>query len=301
METASKPPQERSDDRWPRLLHVPESEIEKPNLKTLLKLIVNTVFRLFHDPVGIILGSAFVLIMLWGVHGKLTWLSVLWDGWKGPGSDPDARAQIIPGIPWDQEWISFFAGAFLLVVIPILLIKLVLKQDLKDYGLCLPPKERRTLAWLAAGVLFAVSLPAFFFGLRDAGMQATYPLFRDFTGVGQFLVYQLGYSVFFLVIEFTFRGYLLFGLFQFKDRDAPPGVVGVKGPLVFGYYAIFISMLSYTAWHLGKPLPELWGTLFWGITAGTIALESRSIIPVTLVHWVLNILLDLGIWQGWAS
>jgi hypothetical protein len=50
MESANKSPQGRSDDRWPRLLHVPQSEIEKPNLKTLFKLIVNTVFRLFHDP-----------------------------------------------------------------------------------------------------------------------------------------------------------------------------------------------------------------------------------------------------------
>ena len=44
--------------------------------------------------------------------------------------------------------------------------------------------------------------------------------------------------------------------------------------MAFGYYAILLSMLSYTAWHLGKPLPELWGTLVWGLVAGTIVLAD---------------------------
>lgn len=299
MNTEGRIPTARPEHKWPRPLEVSPAELERPTLVTLPKLIVNTVIRLFHDPVGIILGSAFVLIMLWGVHGKLDLLGLVWDGWKGPGSDPATRSRILPGIPWDQEWISFFAGAVLLVLVPCVVIKLVLKQDLKDYGLCLPPKGRRALAWLSAALLFALSLPAFYLGAHDDGMRALYPLYRDFADVSQFALYQFGYLLFFVAIEFMFRGYLLFGLFQFRDRDAPPGVVGIRGPLVFGYYAIFISMLSYTAWHLGKPVPELWGTLFWGIVAGTVALESRSIVPLILIHWLLNVLLDLAVWRGW--
>ncbi len=289
----------RPEEKRPRMSPVSEEELARPKLKTPLKLIWNTLVRLFHDPVGMILGSAFFLIMVWGPHGKLELLGMVWDGWKGPGSDPATRAKILPGIPWDQEWISFFAGAFLLVAIPAILIKFVYKQDLKDYGLGLPPAGRRTFAWLSAAILLAVSLPAFYLGVRDPAMRATYPLFRDFTGLGQFAVYQLGYVAFFLTIEFIFRGYLLFGLFQFRDRDAPPGIFGAPGPLVFGYYAIFISMLSYTAWHLGKPPAELWGTLVWGIAAGTVALASRSIVPLILIHWLLNVFLDLMIWKGW--
>lgn len=41
---------------------------------------------------------------------------------------------------------------------------------------------------------------------------------------------------------------------------------------MFGYYAILISMLSYTAWHLGKPSLELFSTLIWGRAAA----PSRS-------------------------
>ncbi len=296
----SKPIQPREETKLLRPVTVTEEERDNPSVLTILKLIWNTIARLFHDPIGMILGSGFLLIMLWGYHGELELLGLVWDGWTGPGSAGDpARQVIIPGIPWDQEWLSFAAGIVLLVAIPAVLIKLVYKQDLSDYGLGLPRPDRWKLTTLSAVLLFAVSLPFFFIGARDAGMQATYPLFRDFESLGQFVVYEIGYVMFFIVIEFVFRGYLLFGLYQFRDEQALPGVIGIRGPLVFGYYAIFLSMLSYTAWHLGKPVPELYGTLVWGIAAGTIALATGTIWHLILVHWLLNVFMDLLIWKGW--
>lgn len=294
-----KPIQARAEKKRPTVMPLPEDQLDRPTLKTILKLIYNTVARLFHDPIGMILGSAFLLIMVWGQHGKVELLGVVWSGWKGPGSDPSGRTQIISGIPWDQEWISFAIGAVLLILIPVLLIKRVFKQDLRDYGLGPPRPGRWGLTLLSGVLLLVVSAPAFWIGAQDAGMRATYPFFRgEFSGTGQFLVYELGYLLFFIVIEFVFRGYLLFGLFNLRDSDVLPGVRGIKGPLVFGYYAIFISMLSYTAWHLGKPLPELWGTLVWGIAAGTLALACGTIWHIIAVHWLLNALLDWLIIQG---
>jgi len=287
-------------DRRPRLVDLDQRELEAPSVRTVLKLIYNTVARLFQDRVGMILGSTFVLLMLWGTHGKVELLTTIWGGWRGPGSDPAARARIVAGIPWDQEWLSFALGAVLLIGVPALLIKLVYRQRLRDYGLCLPPKGRRTFALVSAALLFACSLPAFYLAVHDPAMRAEYPLYRGaFETTGRFLAYELGYLLFFVVIEFIFRGYLLFGLFQLRDRDAPEGIVGAPGPLVFGYYSIFIAMLSYTAWHLGKPVPELWGTLVWGIAAGTIVLASRSLVPVILVHWLLNVFLDFAMWRQW--
>jgi membrane protease YdiL (CAAX protease family) len=69
--------------------------------------------------------------------------------------------------------------------------------------------------------------------------------------------------------------------------------------VIFGYYSIFVSMLSYTAWHLGKPVPEVWSTLLWGVMTGTIALATRSIWHIIFVHWSLNVMMDLVIWKGW--
>ncbi len=226
----------RHEDKRPRLKPVSDGELDAPTIKTVLKVIYNTLVRPFHDPVGMVLGSTFVLVMLWGAHGKVELLSLVWDGWKGPGSDPAARGQLVPGVPWDQEWLSFVIGAVLLIGVPMLLIKLVYKQNLRDYGLGLPPPGRRAFALLSASMLFVISLPAFYIGAHDAGMRSIYPMYRGvFDGLTPFIVYELGYLVFFVVIEFTFRGYLLFGLYQFRDRDAPEGIVGTRGPLVFGY------------------------------------------------------------------
>jgi hypothetical protein len=279
---------------------ISEEELENPTFATLPRLVWGTVARLFRDRVGIVIGSAFVLLMLWGTHGNLELLGLVWQGWKGPGSDPATRATIIDGIPWDQEWVSFWAGVLLVVGIPALIIKIGFKESLRDYGLGLPPPGRRKLAALSALALFGLSLPVFFAGAQNPGMQDVYPLFKAFDGDGDFIVYELGYLGFFIAIEFIFRGYLLFGLFQLQDRAAPAGVTGERGPLVFGYYAILISMLSYTAWHLGKPVPELWGTLVWGILAGTIALATRTIWPIVLVHWLLNVFMDLAIYKDWG-
>jgi len=295
----AKPIQSRDEASHPRPIPVTEAELERPRVLTVLRLIYNSLVRLFHDPIGMILGSAFVLIMLWGSHGKLDLLTWFWSGWQGPGSDPAARAHILSGVPWDQEWLSFFAGFVFVVVVPILLIKFVYRQDLRDYGLGLPQRGRWGLALLSAAILFVSSLPLFYLSTRDAGMRALYPLYRGpFSTVGQFAIYEAGYFPFFVAIEFIFRGYLLFGLYGARDREALPGVRGMAGPLVFGYYAILISMLSYTAWHLGKPVPELWGTLVWGIATGTIVLATRSIWPVVVVHWMLNVFLDAVITYG---
>jgi hypothetical protein len=143
-------------------------------------------------------------------------------------------------------------------------------------------------------------LPAFYLATKNAQMRGTYPLYRGhFASAGSFLVYELGYFLFFLAIEFIFRCYLLLGLFRVTDRNVRlPGVVGEPGPLVFGYYAILVSMLSYTAWHLGKPTPELWGTLIWGVVAGSVVLATGTIWVVVGVHWLLNVLLDFFLWKG---
>ena len=215
-----------------------EDELENPTFRTLPKLVWNTLARLFRDPVGIILGSTFVTLMLWGTHGNLELLDVVWPGWDGPGSDPAQRGTIVSGIPWDQEWVAFWAGVLLVVGIPALIIKFVFRQRLRDYGLGLPPRDRWKLTALATLALFGLSLPFFFAGAQNSAMRAVYPFFKDFESDTDFFIYELGYFGFFIAIEFIFRGYLLFGLFQLQDREAPAGVSGERGPLVFGAWGV---------------------------------------------------------------
>lgn len=268
-------------------------ELSEPDYITVIKLIVHSAVSVVREKPGQILASAFVLLMVWGYHGHLDLLKLIVPGYRGPGVDIGHRPQLIPGIPWDNELISFLGGAVLVVLIPMLLIRFVYHERWADYGLGLPPKGRRRLAVWSFLTLTALSLPAFYLGAQDPGMRMEYPFYRPFASGLEFALYELTYLPFFIAIEFIFRGYLLFGLESIRSGDVGASGGGGPAPYFFGKYALLIQMLSYTAWHLGKPLPELWGTLVWGIAAGATAWAVRSIWPVVASHALLNVVLDL--------
>lgn len=271
---------------------IDEDELDQPGFLTVLKIVWQSVLSAFKERPGQIIGLAFILIMLWGTHGKIELLHLIWPAYRGPGIDIGRRPQLIPGIPWDNELIAFWGGALLLVVIPAFVIKFGFKQSLSSYGLGLPPKGRRTLALWTFLTLTLLSLPAFWLGAHDPSMRAVYPFYRSFPDTGSFLLYELTYLPFFIAIEFIFRGFLLFGLAGGRDQEIQASGGGYSGAFYFHKYALLIQMLSYTAWHLGKPLPELWSTLIWGLAAGATVYAIRSIWPVVLAHWLLNVFLD---------
>jgi len=268
---------------------IDEVELDQPDFITVIKIVWHTVRDALAHPFGRILFTAFLLLMIWGQHGNLELLGEIWPDWRGPGMAPygegHPRPVLIPGVPWDLELLFAFAGFFLLVLIPCLVIRFWIRRPLAEFGLTLPPRNRRRLAVLSFLFLTAVSLPAFYLGASDDGMQALYPYYRPFTGWGAFALYQLTILFFYITIEFIFRGYLLFGVAYEELRLRGEAVV-------FPHWALLIQMLSYTAWHLGKPLPELWGTLVWGLAAGAVTLAVRSVWPVILSHWLLNVFLD---------
>lgn len=281
--------------------HLPEAELRHPTFATVVRVIWYSIYSLVKERPGQIIASTFILIMAWGTHGQLELLGYLWPDWRGPGQALDNRPRLIPGIPWDNELISFAIGAALLVGVPILLIKFVYRQPLASYGLGLPPRSRWKLAVQSFLFVTAGSLPFFWFGSRLSEMRALYPLYRPFDSTLSFILYELSYLLFFIAIEFIFRGYLLFGLAGTQD-DENTGHNGeaASAPqkLYFGKYALLIQMLSYTAWHLGKPAQELWGTLIWGLTAGATAYTVRSIWPIVISHWLLNVFIDALVWHS---
>lgn len=279
-----------------------ELDYETASFRTVVRVIWCSIRGFIFQRPGQIILSAFLLLMLWGFHGNLELLRAVWTPYRGPGIEIGTRPILIPGVPWDNELISFWGGALIVVVVPILLILFVFKQKLTDYGLGLPPKGRRRLAVITFLMLIGVTLPFFALGSRDPNMQAVYPFYRPFDNFGQFLLYELTYLPFFIAIEFIFRGYLLFGLSGVTDEEIAAqralraqNDTGVPGIYYFAHYALLIQMLSYTAWHLGKPLAELWGTVVWGLAAGATAYAIRSIWPIILAHWLLNVVLDLMI------
>jgi membrane protease YdiL (CAAX protease family) len=251
-------------------------------VKELGKLLWSTVVEIVRDRSTAVLASAVVLLMLWGNAGAVPLLSMVWRGYTGPGSHGNPhRAVIVPGLPFDQEWLSFAIGAVLLFVVPALLIRFAWREKISEYGLGAPANGR--LVASSSIALLVVCLPGIWFGAHQPEMRAIYPLFRSFGSTEQFVVYELGYLAFFFASEFIFRGYILFG----TAKTHHP------------HYAIAVALVAHVIWHLGKPPGELASALLWSVAAGAIALATRTIWHLIVVHWLLNVFMDLVIWKGW--
>ena len=257
---------------------------------TIFEIIKGTVVKL-KDKTAIILWSSFILLTLWGMKGDSQVFYQLFGD--------DLAERLFGDLVWREQLFSFITGFILLVIIPCLIIKFWFKEKLSDYGLGLPKgKTNIKLSVIAFFVTLVIALPLFYFGSFDAAMQAEYPLFgkNTITTWSGFIVYELVSFIFFIIIEFIFRGYLLFGLYGIKDSRALERVKGWAGPLVFGLYAVLIQMLAYTMWHVTKPVPEYVGALVWGVAVAAVALRIKSIWPIIFVHWVLNVFIDTVIW-----
>lgn len=265
-------------------------ELENPDLMTIYQIIKNGIGKL-KDKTSVILWSSFILLLLWGPRGYPEMIPMDW-----------LRA-LVPDFGWRDELISFLLGFVLLVVIPCCIIKFYFKESLSAYGLGWT-NSRVKLGILAIIATLIICLPIFYFGTHDAQMQKEYPLFGDAISTwGGFIVYELVYFLFFINIEFIFRGYLLFGLFgpqKIKNGDVAltKSLKKPKEGPYFGIYAVLFQMLPYTMWHLSKPMPEYAGTIFWGVAVAIIALKTRSIWPIIIAHWALNVWVDLLLWSS---
>jgi membrane protease YdiL (CAAX protease family) len=248
----------------------------RAELRQIFDAIAQTWRHLLTVP-GIVIMSAFAGIVVWGPRG-----TPIFSGWLSSwlGSEPASAAL-------RAQYLSFASGLVLLVLIPWLLIRLRFRQRLSDYGLGLGNVRLGAVFML---LLIAVSIVPFVFASHDPAMSQEYPLLYRGLSLEQkraafswasFLGFELVYACFFFVIEFVFRGYLLFGL-------RPQ----------FGEYAVIIQMLSYTAWHLTKPTTELVGTPIWGFVVAAVTLRVNSLWYVFAAHWLLNVLLDtLILWR----
>ena len=264
---------------------------EDPEFLTIFQIFVK-IIKSLTDKTALILLSTFILLILWGSKGDMKILAKIF-GEKWPGA-------LFPGVPWHDRLASFLVGFLLLVAVPCCIIKFIFKERLSEYGLGWP-KETAGRKQAVSGffLIIGVAIIPFYLSAFNPGMQEEYPLFGDVITKGDwgaFVVYELVYLLFFVVIDFIYRGYLLFGIFKIKDIKAIKGVKGIKGPLVFGIYAILIQMLSYTMWHIAKPVPELIGTVFWGIGTGAVVLKTRTVWPVIIAHWLLCVFLDIVLW-----
>lgn len=211
-----------------------------------------------------ILLSAPVLLTIYRYHGYPGTFDLISDF----GFKTDQATSI-------TQFIIFF---ILMFIIPALYIKLFMKKNLTDFGFGLGNTKLGLKLLLLIPI---VVLPAIYFASQMPDVRSEYPLAKSLIqDQSHLLIYELAYIIFYYIAwEFFFRGFILFGL---KDR--------------FGAFnAILIQTISSCLVHIDKPEGEIIGSIIVGILFGIIALRTKSIWYVFLLHATLGVLTDLFI------
>lgn len=154
---------------------------------------------------------------------------------------------------------------------------------LSDWGLS-PRPRAGALPWRRTYLLlFAAIFPAVFVLSYTESFQATYPFYRGASrSIADMALWEAHYLATFAVVEFFFRGYLLFGLRRH-----------------LGSLTIFVSMVPYCMIHVLKPTSEALGSIVAGILLGTLALRTGTIWSGVLLHVSVALAMDLlSAWHG---
>ncbi len=173
-------------------------------------------------------------------------------------------------LTWALSWVLFF------VIVPMLTIKLILRERLADYGLQIG-KMRDHTGWyfFVAGLTITIFLILAF--SRD-DFANYYPFYKlTHRSYMDLILWELIYFTQFIGVEFFFRGFLINGL-----RPA------------FGSNAIFVMCVPYMVIHLSKPWIEASGSILFGVVLGLLALRSRSIWGGVAIHITSALCMDLA-------
>ncbi|MCC6864637.1 MAG: CPBP family intramembrane metalloprotease [Ignavibacteria bacterium] len=179
----------------------------------------------------------------------------------------------------DDKFYSFLywcsADGFLMLIIPIILIPVVLKEKLSDFGFRLGDYK---FGLKSAALFIVIMLPFLWIASGNESFARTYPQGGSYVreNISVLLYYELFTGFYMLAWEFFWRGYMLFGLKQ-----------------KFGFYAIFIQMIPFFILHRGKPEIETFASIFAGLILGVQAWRSNSFIYCFIVHWFVIIFVDV--------
>lgn len=173
------------------------------------------------------------------------------------------------------EYLYWFIGETIpLFILPLLIIKFLFKEKIRNYGV----SAGNISLGIKYTILFSiVMIIIVWLSSANAEFAGRYPHIQSAKQSWTiFLIYELGMLIYMFNWEFTWRGYMLFGL---EEK--------------FGFYAIFIQMIPFVILHNGKPFLETIGAIFGGIALGFLAYRTRSVFYPVLVHFVTMFSIDL--------
>lgn len=162
------------------------------------------------------------------------------------------------------------------VVPPVLVIRFVLRDRVRDYGLRIAGIGPHARIY---AILFVLSFPAVVLASFGDGFQAKYPFLDiaagDSLGPDLYLWWAL-YWLQFVALEFFFRGFLVHGL-------APR----------LGWVSIFVMVLPYNMLHFDKPMLEALAAIVGSVVLGTLSLKTRSIWWGAALHIAIAVTMDV--------
>jgi hypothetical protein len=169
----------------------------------------------------------------------------------------------------------FTADGILMLVIPLFIIKFILKGKLPDYGFTLGDYR---FGLKSCALFLVIMIPVLWIFSGNEAFARTYPQGgpRVRENLDVLLYYELFVGFYMLAWEFFWRGFMLFGL---KPK--------------FGYYAIFIQMIPFFILHRGKPEVETFASIFAGLLLGVQAYRANSFIYCFILHWCVMICIDI--------
>ncbi|MBI4946023.1 MAG: CPBP family intramembrane metalloprotease [Bacteroidetes bacterium] len=177
------------------------------------------------------------------------------------------------------KWVFILCGFYF--VVPALVIKIVFKEKLSDYGLRWKGAFKNYYLYL---IMLGVMIPLVYFFSKTAAFQAKYPFYELNSGeklYPNFWIWETLYFLQFFSLEFFFRGFMVHGM---KHR--------------FGVYSVLVMTIPYCMIHFGKPLPETIAAIVAGIVLGVLSLKSRSILLGVCIHFSVGLMMDMAaLWQ----
>jgi membrane protease YdiL (CAAX protease family) len=229
-------------------------------------------------PAIVLMVVALCLLMLYYLKFNTTFFATLKIGFsqfsQNPASDLRelSRETFFPLV--SQAWWSFW-HLITFILIPILTIKYILKEPLKNYGLGLG-RLNQHIKWyifLAVPILCFVVIVSF----RD-DFTNHYPFYKfAHRSWVDLITWEILYLIQFVCVEFFFRGFII--------QACRPA---------FGVNAIFVMIIPYMMIHLSKPWLEASGAIFFGLFLGILAFQSRSIWGGVLVHVSIALSMDIA-------
>lgn len=181
-----------------------------------------------------------------------------------------------------SEWFLWYkwlwhhgASLLLFFLIPVLTIKLVLKEKLVDFGL----KIGNYKVGLKATLITFIIMPFIVYNSAQNPehhefYSTHFPLDLATQSGWMFILWAVSYLPHYIGWEFFFRGFVQFG---FKEK------MGLFGAIMF-------QTLLTALMHIGKPEGETWGAVAGGIYMGLLTFRTGSIYYALIFHFYLGLL-----------